>query len=227
MTLETTPFTQRAVTDCRGSALLPVLLLMFLFAAVSIGIATVVRIETTVGARFVEAAGALYAADAGINLAMSEMRTLPDWTGLLSGAAQSVVSQGAFAGAKRVPGGGTVLTCCGPSSVVGRLERESAASPLAPRAALPWRPFLWCALDQVAPRSPPSRLFLAVFIKDDEEDGDGDGARDANGRVVVRSEAVHPDGLRRAVEALVERHPGDPLASVAPAVRLLRWREVR
>ena len=86
---------------------------------------------------------------------------------------------------------------------------------------------MWVPLDHVMPRSPPSRLFLAVFIQDDEEDGDGDGARDANGRLIVRSEAVHPDGLRRAVEALVERDPGDPAAGVSPAVRLLRWREVR
>ena len=226
MTVETT-FAHRAATGCRGSALLSVLLLMFLFAAVSIGIATVVRIETTVGAQFVGATGAMYAADAGVNLAIAEMRTVPDWTSLLSGASQSALSQGTFTGAKRLPGGGTVLTCCGPSSVAGRLERESAGYPVASRAGLPWRPFLWSALDQVAPRSPPSRLFLAVFVQDDEEDGDGDGARDANGRVMVRSEAVHPDGLRRAVEALVERHPGDPPAGVAPAVRLLRWREVR
>jgi hypothetical protein len=45
--------------------------------------------------------------------------------------------------------------------------------------------------------------------------------------VVVRAEAVQPDGLRRAVEALIEREPGEPLRGLAPAVRLLRWREVR
>jgi hypothetical protein len=220
-------FARAAAADCRGSVLLSVLLLMLLFAAVSIGMAAVVRMEIAVGARFVEAAEALYAADAGLNLTIAEMRTLADWTSVLSGASQSALSQGTFSGAKRLPGGGTVLTCCGPSSVAGRLERESAASPVAARASLPWRPFLWSALDQVAPRSPPGRLFLAVFVQDDEEDGDGDGARDANGRVVVRSEAVHPDGLRRAVEALVARDPGDPARGIAPAVRLLRWREVR
>jgi hypothetical protein len=223
----TTMLARDGVSDCRGSALISVLLLMFLFAAASIGMATVVRMETTMGARFVEAAEAVYAADAGLNLALAEMRTLADWTTVLSGASQSALSQGTFDGAKRVPGGGTVLACCGPSSVAGRLERESAAYPVASRAALPWRPFLWSALDQLAPRSPPSRLFLAVFVQDDEEDGDGDGGRDANGRVVVRSEAVHPDGLRRSVEALVARDPGDPARNIAPAIRLLRWREVR
>ena len=211
----------------QGSALLSVLLLMLLFCAVTMAISTVVRIETLVGARFVQAAEALYAADAGINLTLAEIRTVADWTVLLSGAEVSGLSQGAFDGAKPVPGGGSVLACCGRTSVAGRLQRESAASPVAARAGLEWRPFLWAPFDQIARRSPASRLFLVVFIQDDEEDADGDGGSDSNARVVVRSEAVHPDGLRRAVEALVEREPGDPAGGVAPAVRLLRWREVR
>ena len=66
-----------------------------------------------------------------------------------------------------------------------------------------------------------------VFVEDDEDEDDGNGSADVNRRVVVRAEAVQPDGLRRAVEALVEREPGDPLRGLAPAVRLLRWREVR
>ncbi len=55
----------------------------------------------------------------------------------------------------------------------------------------------------------------------------GMGRLDVNGRVLVRAEAVQPDGLRRVVEALIEREPGDPVRGLAPAVRLLRWREVR
>ena len=221
----TTRFTRRR--EDQGSALLPVLLLMFLFSAVAMAMATVIRVETLVGARFVQAAEALYAADAGMNLALEEIRTIADWTVLLSGAGQSALSQGSFDGAKPVPGGGSVLTCCGQSSVAGRLQRESAASPVAGRAALQWRPFLWAPFDAIVPRSRASRLFLVVFIQDDEEDGDGDGQRDTNARVVVRSEAVHPDGLRRAVEALVAHEPGDRARAVPPAIRLLRWREVR
>jgi hypothetical protein len=66
-----------------------------------------------------------------------------------------------------------------------------------------------------------------VFVEDDEDEEDGNASADVNGRVVVRAEAVQPDGLRRAVEALIERAAGDPLRGLAPAVRLLRWREVR
>ena len=62
-------------------------------------------------------------------------------------------------------------------------------------------------------------LYVVVFVEDDEDEEDGNGSADVNGRVVVRAEAIQPDGLRRAVEALIEREPGDPLRGLAPAVR--------
>jgi hypothetical protein len=203
---------------------------MFLFSAIAIAIVAVVQIETAVAARAVQSAQALYAADAAVAVTMSEMRLLSDWTPVLSGAAHSALSDGAFAGTKTVPGGGSVSVCCGPSSVSGRLARESAISAAVARRALPWRPYLWSPFAVLAPRTPPSRVYVAVFVQDDddgEDEDDGDGSADVNGRVVVRAEAVQPDGLRRSVEALIAREPGDPLRGLAPAVRLLRWREVR
>ena len=220
----------RKGADDGGSALLPVMLLMFLFSAIAVAMVAVVRVETTVAGRSVQSAQALYAADAAVAVAISEMRALNDWTPVLSGAAQSALSDGAFAGRKNVPGGGSVLVCCGASSIGGRLGQESAASAAVARRALPWRPYLWSSFAALLPRSPPSRVYLVVFVQDDddgEDEDDGDGSADVNGRVVVRAEAVQPDGLRRSVEALIAREPGDPLRGLAPAVRLLRWREAR
>ena len=150
-----------------------------------------------------------------------------DWTPVLAGAVQSVRSDGIFAGRKDLPGGGSVVICCGPSSVAGRLAGESALSGAMARRTLAWRPFLWAPLAALLPGSPLGQLYVVVFVQDDEGEEDGNGSADANRRVVVRAEAVQPDGLRRAVEALIEREPGDPLRGLAPAVRLLRWREVR
>ena len=210
-----------------GSALLPVMLLMFLFSAIAIGMVVVVRIEISVAMRFVQATQALHAADAAVALSLSELRTMGDWTPVLAGAVQSARSDGIFGGRKDLPGGGSIAICCGSSSVAGRLAAESALSGAVPRRTLPWRPFLWAPLAQVLPGSPLNRLYLVVFVEDDEGEDDGNGSADMNGRVVVRAEVVQPDGLRRAVEALIEREPGDPLRGLAPAVRLLRWREVR
>ena len=67
------------------------------------------------------------------------------------------------------------------------------------------------------------QFFLIALIQDDEEDGDRDDGTDLNGVVVVRSEAVRPDGLRRSVEALVAREAGDPGHGIPASVRVLRW----
>lgn len=213
--------------DQSGSALLPVMLLMFLFSAIAIGMVVVVRVETTVATRFVEATQALYAADAALAVALAELRPMADWTPVIAGAAQSVLADGPFSGRKLVPRGGSIALCCGPLSVSGRLARESALSGAVARRALQWRPFLWSPLEALLPASPPTSLYVIVFVEDDEDEDDGDGAADVNGRVVVRAEAVQPDGLRRSVEALIARWPGDPLRGLAPSVRLLRWQEVR
>lgn len=217
----------RPSLDESGSALLPVMLLMFLFSAIAIGMVVVVRMETFVAFRFVQAAQALHAADAGVALALSELRAMADWTPVLAGAVQSARSDGVFGGRRRLPGGGSIALCCGSSSIAGRLTAESAVSGAMAGRGLPWRPFLWSPLPALLPASPSASLYLVVFVQDDEDEDDGDGAADVNGRVVVRAEAVQPDGLRRVVEALVERQPADPVRGLAPAVRLLRWREVR
>ena len=64
-------------------------------------------------------------------------------------------------------------------------------------------------------------------LQDDAEDGDTDGTTDLNGIVVVRAETIRPDGLRRVVEALAAREPGDPALGVPDRIRILHWREVR
>jgi hypothetical protein len=219
--------TSREGCNDTGSALLPVMLLMFLFSAIAIGMVVVVRVETTVATRFAQGTQALYAAEAALGVALSELRPMSGWTPVLAGTAQSAQVDGPFAGRKSLPGGGSVVVCCGPSSISGRLARESALAAAIARRALPWRPFLWSPLALLLPGSAPSPLYVVVFVEDDEEEDDGDGSADVNGRIFVRAEAVQPDGLRRSVEALVARESGDPLRGLAPALRLLRWQEVR
>lgn len=212
--------------DQRGSSLIAVLLLMALLSAIAVGMALVFSVETTVAARFVQGAQAVAAAEGAVHIALAELRPMPDWSPILAGASSSPRSDGAFAGLRILPGGGSVPLCCGPASLSGRLAAENGLSGAFARRSLVWRPFLWAPAAALLPTS-PSRLYLVVFVEDDEDDGDGSAMTDLNGRVVVRGEAVQPDGLRRSVEALIERERGDPLRALAPAVRLLRWREVR
>jgi hypothetical protein len=201
-----------------GAAFLIVLMLTFFFSALAVGTTTVVGVETTVAGRFRDGVEAVYVADAGLSLVVAELRELADWSPVLQGAVRSPASHGPFMGSVAVAGG-TVLLCCGGQSLLGRLARESAADLVPARRGLVWQPYLWSAWDALVAHPGPGEVFVAVFLQDDEEDGDGQPATDLNGMITVRSEALRPDGLRRVVEALVVREPA--------GVRILRWREVR
>jgi hypothetical protein len=209
-----------------GTALLIVLTLTFLFSALTIGAAIVVGVETTITSRYRDGTEALYIADGGLAVVLAELRTLPDWSPILQGALHSTASQGSFTGSASVAGG-TVFLCCGGRSAFERLARESAAGAVPARRTLTWHPYLWSPWNALAGQPGPGRVFVVSFVQDDEDDGDADEATDLNGVVVVRSEAIRPDGLRRVVEALVAREPGDPDHGIPAAVRVLRWREVR
>ena len=209
-----------------GTALLIVLTLTFLFSALTIGAAIVVGVETTITGRYRDGTEALFIADGGLAVVLAELRTLPDWSPILQGALHSTASQGSFTGSASVAGG-TVFLCCGGRSAFERLARESAAGAVPARRTLTWHPYLWSPWSALAGQPGPGRVFVLSFVQDDEDDGDADEATDLNGVVVVRSEAIRPDGLRRVVEALVAREPGDPDHGIPAAVRVLRWREVR
>ncbi len=220
----------------RGSALLTVILVMFLFSAIAVSAAVVVRVEILVADQYRHSAAALFAADGGLNAVVAELRALPDWTPVVGGALQSSLSRGAFQGSKPVPGGGAVLVCCGPGSASARLRTDTELSPLPSRRTLTWRPFLWTPVDEIAPRDPASRLFVVVWVGNDEDDRAGGDTVDTNATLVVRSEALEPNGVRRIVEALVARHPpggglysGGSLTEEEQRMRvgILRWREVR
>jgi hypothetical protein len=209
-----------------GTALLIVLTLTFLFSALTIGAATVVGVETSITSRYRDGIESLYIADGAQAVVLAELRTLPDWSPILQGTVHSTASQGSFTGSVSVVGG-TLFLCCGGQSVFERLARESAAGAVPARRTLTWHPYLWSPWNALAGQPGQGRVFVLTFVQDDEDDGDVDAATDLNGVVVVRSEAIRPDGLRRVVEALVAREPGDPDHGIPAAVRVLRWRDVR
>jgi hypothetical protein len=222
-------------TDGRGFAILPVLLVMLLVSAIAITAAAVVHVEVLIAGQHRRAAEALAAAEAGVELAVADLRPVADWSAFVSGAARSARSAGAFGGMRRVAGG-EILLCCGRGSLAERLESDMALSPLPARRALRWRPYLWTSLQAVAARVPPSPVFLVVWTANDEADAAGGDLVDTNDAILVRAEAVEPGGPRRIVEALVGRHPpaaGLYAGSAAPEaerrrrVAVLRWREVR
>lgn len=72
-----------------------------------------------------------------------------------------------------------------------------------------------------------SPIYVAVWISDDPGDGDGNPAADNNDVLQLHAQALGTTGGRRVVEALVHRPAIGQPAAPAPAVRVVRWREVR
>ena len=202
----------------QGSAVLAVVLVTVLFSAIAISAVVLAHVELVVSGRFARVVEARYAADAALQAAVAELRTIADWTSVIDGSARSSLVEGEWVG-----------------SVTARLEAETASSPLPARRAVRWRPFLWKSMDALAARDPPSRVLVIVWVGNDEDDAGADSA-DTNATVLVRAEAVEPGGSRRIVEGIVSRQSeGGGLYSEDSAaaetrrrrVAVLNWREVR
>lgn len=226
----------RGVGGDSGSALAVVLLITALFSAIVLGAALVARFEMLVSRRYLAASAAFHAADAGLDAAIAELRGLPAWTAVVAGERAAAANGGAFPGTVRLRGG-TVAVCCGPASMSGRLEADTQRSPRPVRRALRWRPFLWNSLEVLSGSTDPASTFVVVWIANDEADLAGAASADFNDTVLVRSEAAAPNGVRRAVEAVVGRPPVPAgglysEGSASEEARLMRvgilgWREVR
>jgi hypothetical protein len=201
-----------------------------LLGTLAAALVLVVTTDTMVSANHRAAQQTLYAADAAIERASGILAALGDWS-LVPGTDAGVgpdFDDGATA--PRLPGGGTLD--------LGRLTAQRQADSDAtyvPGANQPvWRLFAHAELGRLLPRDdvvPP--IYLVVWIADDPDDGDGDPLRDANGALIIRSEAFGPQGARRRVEVTLAREILDDAGTADEAtpptvrrqVRMLSWRE--
>jgi hypothetical protein len=212
--------------------------------------------ETRISGHFRNSSEALYAADAGLERAIDDLRTIHDWNSALGGTATSAFVDGSPGG--RVLADGSPIdvndviaraNCqkmsCSPADLTA-VTAERPWGPNNPR----WQPFAYGPLDGMTTtagfRSP---FYVVVMVADDPSENDGDPLRDGAvstnpgaGRLMLRSEAFGPGGIHRALELTVARtdfsapelaHTGPPgenplgSAVVQPQVRILSWRDVR
>jgi len=216
----------------RGTALLCALMIAALLGLLAGTLVVVVATETMISAHHRDALRALYAADAGVERAIGDLRTLSSWRsvpGTASGASTPDFRDGAVA--PRLADG-TILD-------LRRLtaERQADSNAGYPAAAdRPiWRLFAHAPIERLLPpgliRSP---AYVVVWIADDVDDGDGDPARDSNGALVLRAEAFALRGMRRRIEATVARDaaregsdPAEGESAGRTGVRMICWREVQ
>ena len=212
----------------RGAALLTALMAAVIIGTLGATLVFVATTESWVSAYHRIAQAGTYAADAGFERAVGELRRTSSWEIVPgSGAAPYTAGFDDGVSAPRLADG-TVLDLA--RLTAERQADSNAFYPIATDRPV-WRLFGHAPLDRMAPAGAPSDpSYVVVWIADDVDDADGDPARDANGILMVRSEAFGIRGGRRAVEATIARSavidatsPGSAISSVA----IVAWREAR
>lgn len=213
-----------------GSALICVLMVTTLLATLSAAAVLVVMTESIASANHGAAQQALYAADAALEQALSELQSA-DWRGLPGGTVSARLWDGAMA--PRAPDG-TVLDLA--RLATARQAESDAAFGISPDRPV-WRLFGHAPLSDLAPAGtvvPPA--YLLVWMADDGDERDGEPGLDSNGVLMVRVEAFGASHAHRSIEATLALQTGPPAEAGGPGgaapenrreVRVLSWREVR
>ncbi len=209
-------------------ALVLAMTLVLLLAAVGATAALGARIETLIAANFRQGQEALYVAEGGLARAIQELAPLTDWTVVLAGA-PSTFAEGTPTGSKQLPGGDTVVLCCGDGSLTSDLQQRGNAGGNWGANTPEWRLFGWGAASSwlTAARS-PSPFYVVIWVADDVDEGDGNPSLDSNGAVVVHALALGPGRARRSIQATIRharREDGTPLGRGVSivSIRESRW----
>jgi hypothetical protein len=215
------------VRDETGSALLMGLVLALLVTAVGAAVAVASRTETMIASHFHQSRELLYAAEGAVALTIRELDAIADWDTVLSGAASSTFTDGASIGVRTLPGGITVVLCCGPGSLSADVQSRAHAGMSWGADTPQWQIFAWGPVQNWLP---PGRLhsaaYVVAWVADDPGDADGDPLADSNNRVDVHAQALGVAGGRRVVQATVER-PSGAGSPPPPGLRIVSWRDLR
>src|SRR4051812_39516651 len=216
----------------RGIALILVVLVTTFLAALGLGLALAVFMDRLATGNMTGSVAMLYAADAGIEFAASELARASSMDLVLSGINQSGFTDGPPSGLRDVPGGGTVdLTAMTNALNCGRSTSCSSAQMNANTKERPWgsnnpqwQLFAYGPMSRFTQLARPAPCYLAVWIGDDPRERDGNPLVDepgegvpGHGIVRVHAEAFGLAGTRRAIEAeLAHICPSDPAATCLP-----------
>ena len=225
-----------AADRASGSAVVLALMGILLLSAVGLATSLLATADTRAAANQRDAAAALYAAEAGLELAASELAGVSDWDGVLSGRLVSAFADGPPSGSRTLPGGGAIrleeiasLATCGVSAGCSVAARQALTTERPWGANNPnWRPYRQGSL---SPGGPAQDIYVVVLVGDDPAESDGDpeadGLAPANrgaGLLLLRAQAFGPGLARRSVEAAMARVvvPGGAFAP-----RFLSWRALQ
>lgn len=182
----------------RGAALAIAMVAVFLMTALGVSMAVLSNTELTIAANYADAAELRYMAEAALEIAVQELATVPDWSGLPAGPPASALTDG-------VPGGRRTLSDGTLIDLDALLAEAAADDPTV-------RLFSFAPAERMQPGvSLGIDAYIVVWIGDDL---DRDPAI-----LTMRAEAFGLSRTRRMLEARVQR--------LETGIRVVSWQEVR
>jgi hypothetical protein len=194
---------------------------MLLMSALGMALILTTTTETNIAGNFRNSSEALYAADAGVERAMEDILTVPDWNKLLDGSTQSAFVDGAPTGTRTLIDGSTIdlgqainmancqkTTDCSVADM-NLLTAERPWGTHNPR----WKLYSYSNLRDMLPATDTinSPYYVLVMVGDDpsdDEDPTKDGATAGNvgsGVIAMRAEAFGPRGAHKVIELTLAR----------------------
>jgi hypothetical protein len=227
--------------DERGIAVIVAMMGLMIISALGMALVLGTSTESMIVRNFKSGAGGVYAADAAVQQALSELAAVSDWSGVLDGSIHSAFVDGPPSG-QRTLADGTRFNLIEIVNVAncGRLATCSAAEMNAVTAERPWgtnnpcwRLYAYGRMDGQPPTGGVgSRFYVVLLIGDDPSEIDGNPSMDAvaenpgAGVLWLRGEAFGPAGAHVVVDATITRTDVDELSNIsgAPPIRLVSWR---
>jgi hypothetical protein len=194
-----------------GAALLLALLVIVLLAALGAGLIALADTEAALSHHHRASGEVLYAAEAAAERAITEIRLTASWTSALTGASRSSVF--ATSATPRTPWGATLDLMLLTAELQAASNGVYGTGPNVPV----WRVYAAGSLDDLAGSTlPAAAAYAVVWVADDSAETDSDRLTDGNDVLLLRAMAVNALGMRRLVQAAVQR--------AGNSVRVLSWR---
>ncbi len=192
----------RRLGSTDGAALLIALIAMMLMTALVTALALTTITETRIASSYGVGIETFYAADAAIERAIDDLRTVPDWSVLAASAATSTFVDGEAGGARTLSDG-TSLDL----GEETRMARQGDGPP--------WRLFAHGALGGVLPAGRlTSRAYVVVWVADAPP-------RDGEETLALLAQAYGPQGARRSLYVVLARKP----INDSKGISVISWRE--
>ncbi len=219
--------------DEQGVALVVAIMAMLLMTALGVALVLTTSTETLISGNYRNSSEALYAADAVLERAMTDILTVKDWNKLLDGSTQSAFVDGqALSAVRTLQDGSTIrldeavnMANCQKTTTCSDADLTSTTNPERPWGTNNprWRAYAYGNLQDLLPSTDTinSPYFVMLMVADDPSENDNDPTKDGalacdsnlgppgcnpgSGVIALRAEAFGPRGAHKTIEVTVSR----------------------